>query len=90
MVKFIVWIYLVRREKTFRAIEPPDMLIPILGRKLVLINSHSLLSELCDEKRFPKFLSAILKEGYPVVHDGLFTYADCTPFQPQLNSSKFA
>ena len=89
MVKFTVWMYSVRRERPSGLSRFLTCCIPILGRQLVVVNSHNLLSELCDEKRFPKFISAILKEGYHVVHDGLVTYADRTPIQPQLNSPKF-
>jgi len=62
--------------------------IPFLGRQLVVVNSHNLLSELCDDKRFPKLVTGAVKEISALVHDGLFTYVDCTPPQPQLNQLK--
>ena len=50
------------------------MRIPFLGRQLVVINSHNLLNELCDDKRFPKLVTGAVKEISALVHDGLFTY----------------
>ena len=82
MVKFIVWISLVRQEKVIRIIVFYDALCLFLGRQLVVVNSNNLLSELCDDKRFPKLVSGAVKEISVLVHDGLFTYADCTPSQP--------
>lgn len=44
------------------------------GRQMVVVSSHSLLTELCDDKRFPKLVSGAVKEISALVHDGLFTY----------------
>ncbi|KAJ0269893.1 hypothetical protein COL940_012108 [Colletotrichum noveboracense] len=50
--------------------------VDILGQKLVWVNTHALVNEICDDKRFKKSIegdlemSKILREA---VHDGLFT-----------------
>ncbi|TGJ87230.1 hypothetical protein E0Z10_g1525 [Xylaria hypoxylon] len=43
------------------------------GRSIVLCNSHRLIDELCDEKRFVKIPNGVLAEIRNGVHDGLFT-----------------
>ncbi|KAI1266206.1 bifunctional P-450:NADPH-P450 reductase [Xylariaceae sp. FL1019] len=43
------------------------------GRTLVFANSHRLVNELCDEKRFVKIPEGVLGEVRNGVHDGLFT-----------------
>ncbi|USW48179.1 Putative Flavoprotein-like superfamily [Septoria linicola] len=50
--------------------------LTILGRRLVLVSSQALADELCDEKRFHKYVSAPLAELRDGVHDGLFTAHD--------------
>lgn len=52
-----------------------------LGRRLAVVSSYNLLNELCDDKRFPKYVSGAVKEIGNIVHDGLFTYVGRTPFQ---------
>ncbi|KAI0113523.1 bifunctional P-450:NADPH-P450 reductase [Nemania sp. FL0031] len=42
-------------------------------RSVVLVNSHRLINELCDEKRFAKVPKGVLEEIRNGVHDGLFT-----------------
>ncbi|KAJ0302423.1 hypothetical protein Brms1b_011996 [Colletotrichum noveboracense] len=54
----------------------PIYRVDILGQKLVWVNTHALVNEICDDKRFKKSIegdlemSKILREA---VHDGLFT-----------------
>ncbi|KAI8634470.1 bifunctional P-450:NADPH-P450 reductase [Xylariaceae sp. FL1651] len=43
------------------------------GRTLIMANSHQLIDELCDEKRFAKIPQGPLAEIRHGVHDGLFT-----------------
>ncbi|KAI1424799.1 bifunctional P-450:NADPH-P450 reductase [Xylaria sp. FL1777] len=43
------------------------------GRSIVFANSHRLINELCDEKRFAKIPNGVLEEIRNGVHDGLFT-----------------
>ncbi|KAI5917076.1 bifunctional P-450:NADPH-P450 reductase [Camillea tinctor] len=43
------------------------------GSKMVVISTHALVDEVCDEKRFKKIPSAVLIELRAAVHDGLFT-----------------
>ncbi|KAI1369012.1 bifunctional P-450:NADPH-P450 reductase [Xylaria arbuscula] len=43
------------------------------GRTIVFANSHRLINELCDEKRFTKIPNGVLEEIRHGVHDGLFT-----------------
>ncbi|KAI0432665.1 bifunctional P-450:NADPH-P450 reductase [Xylaria sp. FL1042] len=43
------------------------------GRSIVFANSHRLINELCDEKRFAKKPNGVLAEIRNGVHDGLFT-----------------
>ncbi|KAI3332740.1 bifunctional P-450:NADPH-P450 reductase [Ustulina deusta] len=43
------------------------------GRSIVFANSHRLINELCDEKRFAKKPNGVLEEIRNGVHDGLFT-----------------
>jgi cytochrome P450/NADPH-cytochrome P450 reductase len=38
-----------------------------------MVNSHRLIDELCDEKRFTKVPTGVLAEIRNGVHDGLFT-----------------
>ncbi|CAK7273929.1 hypothetical protein SEPCBS119000_005910 [Sporothrix epigloea] len=45
----------------------------IVGKSVVIVSSHALLNELCDEKRFKKNVGSVLKEVRNGVHDGLFT-----------------
>ncbi|KAI0406406.1 bifunctional P-450:NADPH-P450 reductase [Xylaria palmicola] len=42
-------------------------------RTIVMANTHKLIDELCDEKRFTKVPSGVLAEIRNGVHDGLFT-----------------
>ncbi|KAJ2997809.1 hypothetical protein NUW58_g531 [Xylaria curta] len=42
-------------------------------RTVVFVNSHRLVDEMCDEKRFAKIPSGVLEEIRNGVHDGLFT-----------------
>ncbi|KAJ8125464.1 hypothetical protein O1611_g8175 [Lasiodiplodia mahajangana] len=53
-------------------------------RSVVLVNSHRLINELCDEKRFAKVPNGVLEQIRNGVHDGLFTtrrgkLGDCPP-----------
>ncbi|KAI0124807.1 cytochrome P450 [Xylariales sp. AK1849] len=43
------------------------------GRTAVLLSSHALIDEVCNEKRFKKIPAGALKEVRNGVHDGLFT-----------------
>ncbi|KAI3323944.1 bifunctional P-450:NADPH-P450 reductase [Xylariaceae sp. AK1471] len=43
------------------------------SRTIVMANSHRLINELCDEKRFTKVPTGVLAEIRHGVHDGLFT-----------------
>ncbi|VUC20882.1 unnamed protein product [Clonostachys rosea] len=43
------------------------------GRSIVLVSTHALVHETCDEKRFKKSVNAALKEVRHGIHDGLFT-----------------
>lgn len=43
------------------------------GRSVVVVSSHALVHETCDEKRFKKSVNSALKEIRQGVHDGLFT-----------------
>ncbi|KAI0436173.1 bifunctional P-450:NADPH-P450 reductase [Xylaria telfairii] len=43
------------------------------ARTIVMANSHRLIDELCDEKRFTKIPNGVLEEIRNGVHDGLFT-----------------
>lgn len=43
------------------------------GRKVVIVSSHALVDEACNEKRFKKVPAGALKEIRNGVHDGLFT-----------------
>ena len=71
---------MVRPEKIARVIGFLTHLSRFLGRQLVVVNSYNLLNELCDDKRFPKLASGAVKEIAALVHDGLFTYVERTPF----------
>ncbi|KAL7949857.1 cytochrome P450 [Trichoderma barbatum] len=42
-------------------------------RPAVFVSSHALVNEVCDEKRFQKSLSSVLRVVREGVHDGLFT-----------------
>lgn len=43
------------------------------SRNLVVVNSHALVDEVCDEKRFKKIPGGALRQVRNGVHDGLFT-----------------
>ncbi|KAI1129854.1 bifunctional P-450:NADPH-P450 reductase [Nemania abortiva] len=43
------------------------------SRTIVMANSHRLINELCDEKRFTKIPNGVLEQIRNGVHDGLFT-----------------
>ncbi|KAI1305496.1 bifunctional P-450:NADPH-P450 reductase [Xylaria venustula] len=43
------------------------------GRSIVFVNSHRLVDEVCNEKRFAKKPNGVLAEIRNGVHDGLFT-----------------
>jgi cytochrome P450/NADPH-cytochrome P450 reductase len=43
------------------------------GRTMVLVSTHALVNEVCDEKRFKKIPGGALAEVRNGVHDGLFT-----------------
>lgn len=51
--------------------------IKVLGKTIVFVASVALAEELCDEKRFRKFVGGPIVEIRAAVHDSLFTaYAD--------------
>jgi cytochrome P450/NADPH-cytochrome P450 reductase len=60
-------------DRNFVTLKCPFLRLEVPGRRLVVINSHKLLNEVCDEKRFPKAVAGSMKEATAVVHDGLFT-----------------
>jgi len=43
------------------------------GQERVIISSHELLDQICDERRFSKAVSGPLGQIRNGVHDGLFT-----------------
>ncbi|KAI0599856.1 bifunctional P-450:NADPH-P450 reductase [Biscogniauxia sp. FL1348] len=43
------------------------------GINLVTVSTHALVDEICDEQRFKKIPTSVLKEIRAGVHDGLFT-----------------
>ncbi|KAJ0339687.1 hypothetical protein KNSL1_011894 [Colletotrichum chrysophilum] len=47
--------------------------VDILGQKLVWVNTHALVNEICDDKRFKKSIEGDLEILREAVHDGLFT-----------------
>jgi cytochrome P450/NADPH-cytochrome P450 reductase len=69
----------VRRGKLAAVIAFSNTSCLPLGRQLVVVNSYSLLNELCNDKRFPKLVTGAVKEISALVHDGLFTYVRCGP-----------
>lgn len=50
--------------------------ISVLGHKLVFVAGAALAEELCDEKRFRKFVGGPIVEIRAAVHDALFTAYD--------------
>ncbi|KAH8179098.1 cytochrome p450 domain-containing protein [Sarocladium implicatum] len=53
--------------------------ITVLGHTLVFVGSVELAEELCDEKRFRKFVGGPIVEIRAAVHDALFTAYDHEP-----------
>lgn len=53
--------------------------IKVLGHTLVFVASVALAEELCDEKRFRKFVGGPIVEIRAAVHDALFTAYDDEP-----------
>ncbi|KAI3529933.1 cytochrome P450 [Colletotrichum filicis] len=51
----------------------PIYKLDLLGQKLVFVNTHELVNECCDDKRFKKSIEGDLTELCDAVHDGLFT-----------------
>ncbi|KAK1499119.1 cytochrome P450 [Colletotrichum tamarilloi] len=51
----------------------PIYRLDLLGQKLVFVNTHELVNECCDDKRFKKSIEGDLTELRDAVHDGLFT-----------------
>ncbi|KAF9878871.1 bifunctional p-450: NADPH-p450 reductase [Colletotrichum karsti] len=51
----------------------PIYRVDLLGQKLVWVNTHALVNEICDDKRFKKSIEGDLQELREAVHDGLFT-----------------
>ncbi|KAK1633338.1 cytochrome P450 [Colletotrichum phormii] len=51
----------------------PIYKLDLLGQKLVFVNTHELVNECCDDKRFKKSIEGDLAELREAVHDGLFT-----------------
>jgi cytochrome P450 len=47
--------------------------ITVLGQQIVFVGSAALCEELCDEKRFRKFVGSPIVEIRHAVHDSLFT-----------------
>ncbi|KAK4450521.1 cytochrome P450 [Podospora aff. communis PSN243] len=50
--------------------------IKALGHKIVFVASAALAEEICDEKRFRKYVGGPIKEIRYLTHDGLFTAYD--------------
>ncbi|KAJ5880342.1 NADPH cytochrome P450 [Penicillium subrubescens] len=58
----------------------PIYKIEVLGKNIVVIASASLAEEVCDEKRFRKYIKApVVQEMRKSVHDALFTAYDDEP-----------
>ncbi|GAD98773.1 fatty acid hydroxylase, putative [Paecilomyces variotii No. 5] len=51
----------------------PIYRLSVLGSPRVFVSSHALVDEVCDEERFTKAVSIVLKEIRNCVRDGLFT-----------------
>ena len=51
-----------------------------IGNKIVFVNSHALVNEVSDDKRFPKMVSAGLRELRNGAGDGLFTVRPIVDF----------
>ncbi|KAK2016912.1 cytochrome P450 [Colletotrichum eremochloae] len=51
----------------------PIYKLDLLGHKLVFVNTHELVNECCDDKRFKKSIDGDINELREAVHDGLFT-----------------
>ncbi|KZL83552.1 cytochrome p450 [Colletotrichum incanum] len=51
----------------------PIYRLDILGQKMIFVNTHELVNECCDDKRFKKCIDGDLTELRDAVHDGLFT-----------------
>ncbi|KAG8629490.1 hypothetical protein KVT40_003355 [Elsinoe batatas] len=54
-------------------IHGPILKLTVFGTERLIVNSHSLFEELCDEKRFQKAVSGPLEQIRNGVRDGLFT-----------------
>ncbi|KAG5915492.1 hypothetical protein E4U42_008026, partial [Claviceps africana] len=53
--------------------------ITVLGRTIVFVASVALAEEVCDERRFRKFVGGPVVEMRAAVHDALFTAYDDEP-----------
>ncbi|GAB0136365.1 hypothetical protein EsDP_00004667 [Epichloe bromicola] len=53
--------------------------VKVLGRTIVFVASVALAEEICDEKRFRKFVGGPIVEIRAAVHDALFTAFDDEP-----------
>lgn len=53
--------------------------ITVLGQQIVFVASAALCEELCDEKRFRKYVGGPIVEIRRAVHDALFTAFDSEP-----------
>lgn len=51
----------------------PILKLDIIGREVILVSSHELIHELCDESRFDKQISRPLQNVRSFAGDGLFT-----------------
>src|SRR5215212_2851078 len=57
----------------------PIFQLDLLGRYLIVVSSHELVDELCDERRFDKMLHGPLRELREFAGDGLFTADTAEP-----------
>lgn len=51
----------------------PIYKLDLPGRTTIVVSSHELIDEICDEDRFEKTIAGPLKQVRAVVGDGLFT-----------------
>ena len=59
--------------------------LQLAGRRLVVVSSHRLVDELCDESRFDKRIWAPLRNLRPLAGDGLFTAHTFEPNWPKAH-----
>ena len=59
-----------------------------IGNKIIFVNSHALVNEVSDDKRFPKMVSAGLRELRNGAGDGLFTVRPIVDFALEVDVGK--